>query len=158
MMKRRNVESSKYRKQFHFRKYKFAESMYSRLVNFDGEKFPPVQSDSSNFFSSFNFSNTFLYLKFLFTWMLIMIADFMLDFRFEFLWPFWLLIRSLHDSFKYQGVVSFFLSQLKTHACLILTNCVFFLLDILCFFRFNCIFIRHVLLHFSTGSVASFHR
>ncbi len=31
-MKRRNVESSKYRKQFHFRKYKFAESMYTKLV------------------------------------------------------------------------------------------------------------------------------
>ena len=35
-----------------------------------------------------------------------MIADFLLEFRFEFLWPFWLVIRSLHDSFKYQGIVS----------------------------------------------------
>jgi hypothetical protein len=34
-----------------------------------------------------------------------MIADFLLEFRFEFLWPFWLVIRSLNDSFKYQGIV-----------------------------------------------------
>ena len=79
-MKRRNVECNKYRKQFHFRKYKFGEGVYA--------------------------SSTFLYLKFLCAWLLIMVADFMLEFRFEFLWPFWLLIRSLNDSFKYQGIVS----------------------------------------------------
>ena len=27
-------------------------------------------------------------------------------FRFEYLWPFWLLVRSIYDSFKYQGLVS----------------------------------------------------
>ena len=25
--------------------------------------------------------------------------------RFEYLWPFWLLVRSIYDSFKYQGLV-----------------------------------------------------
>lgn len=80
-MKRRNVEATKYyRKQFHFRKYKFAESIYA--------------------------SSTFLYVKFLAVWALIMIADFMLEFRFEFLWPVWLVVRSLSDSFRYQGIVS----------------------------------------------------
>ncbi|RNA41690.1 macoilin-1-like isoform X1 [Brachionus plicatilis] len=34
-----------------------------------------------------------------------MIADYVLEFRFEFLWPFWLLLRSLHDSIKYQGII-----------------------------------------------------
>lgn len=34
-----------------------------------------------------------------------MAADYILEFRFEFLWPFWLVIRSLHDSFKYQGII-----------------------------------------------------
>lgn len=29
-MKRRNVDSNKYRKQFHFRKCKFAEGIYGR--------------------------------------------------------------------------------------------------------------------------------
>lgn len=31
--------------------------------------------------------------------------------RFEFLWPFWMLLRSVHDSFKYKGLVSLFLEQ-----------------------------------------------
>lgn len=31
-------------------------------------------------------------------------ADFILEFRFEYLWPFWLLVRSVYDSFKYQGL------------------------------------------------------
>jgi hypothetical protein len=42
-----------------------------------------------------------------------MIADYVLEFRFEFLWPFWLVIRSLHDSFKYQGIVSYFIFYLN---------------------------------------------
>lgn len=37
---------------------------------------------------------------------MVILADFMLEFRFEFLWPFWLLLRSVYDSFKYQGLVS----------------------------------------------------
>ena len=62
------------------------------------------------FFFSFQIinSNSFIYLKFICIWILIMIADYVLEFRFEFLWPFWLVIRSLHDSFKYQGLVSLF--------------------------------------------------
>lgn len=45
-------------------------------------------------------------MKFLILWAIVIIADFMLEFRFEFLWPFWLLLRSVHDSFKYKGLVS----------------------------------------------------
>ncbi|GAB0093983.1 Macoilin [Sergentomyia squamirostris] len=52
----------------------------------------------------FHGSNTFLYIKFLFLWAIVITADFMLEFRFEFLWPFWLLLRSVHDSFKYKGL------------------------------------------------------
>lgn len=50
--------------------------------------------------------STFLYLKFLVVWALVLLADFVLDFRFEYLWPFWLFIRSVYDSFRYQGLVS----------------------------------------------------
>lgn len=57
-----------------------------------------------NFF--FHFSNTILYVKFLILWVIVIAADFMLEFRFEYLWPFWLLLRSVHDSFKYKGLVS----------------------------------------------------
>lgn len=52
------------------------------------------------------FSSTLLYVKFLALWLLVILADFILEFRFEFLWPFWLLLRSVYDSFKYQGLVS----------------------------------------------------
>lgn len=37
---------------------------------------------------------------------MVITADYMLEFRFEFLWPFWLLLRSVYDSFKYQGLVN----------------------------------------------------
>ena len=52
-----------------------------------------------------------------------MLADYILEFRFEFLWPFYLLVRSVYDSFKYQGVAFsvFFI-------CIALTS------DMLCFF------------------------
>ena len=51
-------------------------------------------------------STTFVYVKFLTVWALVLLADFILEFRFEYLWPFWLLMRSVYDSFKYQGLVS----------------------------------------------------
>lgn len=51
------------------------------------------------------FPSTFLYLKFLVVWVLVLLADFVLEFRFEYLWPFWLFIRSVYDSFRYQGLV-----------------------------------------------------
>lgn len=38
-------------------------------------------------------------------WALVLLADFVLEFRFEYLWPFWLFIRSVYDSFRYQGLV-----------------------------------------------------
>ncbi|KAK6628136.1 hypothetical protein RUM44_010619 [Polyplax serrata] len=48
--------------------------------------------------------STLLYIKFLILWAFVLLADFILEFRFEFLWPFWLLLRSFYDSFKYQGL------------------------------------------------------
>lgn len=54
----------------------------------------------------FGSPSTFLYLKFLVVWALVLLADFVLEFRFEYLWPFWLFLRSVYDSFKYQGLVS----------------------------------------------------
>lgn len=50
------------------------------------------------------YGSTFLYLKFLLVWILVLMADFLVEFRFEYLWPFWLLLRSVYDSFKYQGL------------------------------------------------------
>ncbi|XP_063984203.1 macoilin-1 [Diachasmimorpha longicaudata] len=69
------------------------------------------------------YGNTLLYLKLLLLWAMVILADFILEFRFEFLWPFWLLLRSVYDSFKYQGLAFsvFFI-------CIALTS------DMICFF------------------------
>ncbi|XP_008555563.1 macoilin-1 isoform X1 [Microplitis demolitor] len=69
------------------------------------------------------YGSTLLYLKFLLLWAMVIFADFILEFRFEFLWPFWLLLRSVYDSFKYQGLAFsvFFI-------CIALTS------DMICFF------------------------
>ncbi|KAG5888951.1 hypothetical protein JTB14_012210 [Gonioctena quinquepunctata] len=69
------------------------------------------------------YGSTLLYLKFVVLWVLVILADFILEFRFEFLWPFYLLLRSVYDSFKYQGLAfSIFF------VCIALTS------DMLCFF------------------------
>ncbi|XP_062866131.1 macoilin-1 [Trichomycterus rosablanca] len=65
--------------------------------------------------------STFLYLKFLLVWALVLLADFVLEFRFEYLWPFWLFIRSVYDSFRYQGL-----------AFSVFFVCIAFTSDILC--------------------------
>nr|XP_033809991.1 macoilin isoform X1 [Geotrypetes seraphini] len=65
--------------------------------------------------------HTFLYLKFLVVWALVLLADFVLEFRFEYLWPFWLFIRSVYDSFRYQGL-----------AFSVFFVCVAFTSDIIC--------------------------
>ncbi|OBS63592.1 hypothetical protein A6R68_07852, partial [Neotoma lepida] len=64
---------------------------------------------------------TFLYLKFLVVWALVLLADFVLEFRFEYLWPFWLFIRSVYDSFRYQGLhlrqISYVSSSFPYNGC-----------------------------------------
>ncbi|KAJ7991828.1 hypothetical protein DPEC_G00287910 [Dallia pectoralis] len=67
------------------------------------------------------YSSTFLYLKFLVVWVLVLLADFVLEFRFEYLWPFWLFMRSVYDSFRYQGL-----------AFSVFFVCVAFTSDIIC--------------------------
>ncbi|KAG7209041.1 hypothetical protein KM043_015201 [Ampulex compressa] len=93
-MKRRNVECGKLRRPL--KRNKLTEGFYG---------------------------STLLYLKFLLLWAMVILADFILEFRFEFLWPFWLLLRSVYDSFKYQGLAFsvFFI-------CIALTS------DMICFF------------------------
>ncbi|XP_076307627.1 macoilin-like isoform X3 [Tachypleus tridentatus] len=74
-MKRRNADCGKIRRPM--KRTKIAESIYG---------------------------STFLYLKFMLIWAFVLMADFILEFRFEYLWPFWLLLRSVYDSYKYQGL------------------------------------------------------
>ncbi|KAK8754645.1 hypothetical protein OTU49_017002, partial [Cherax quadricarinatus] len=74
-MKRRNVDCAKLRRPL--KRTKIGEGLYG---------------------------STFVYIKFLLVWLLVLAADFLLEFRFEYLWPFWLLLRSVYDSFRYQGL------------------------------------------------------
>lgn len=74
-MKRRNAESGKLRRPA--KRSKIAEGIYG---------------------------STFMYVKFVVVWAMVLAADFILEFRFEYLWPFYLLLRSVWDSFKYQGL------------------------------------------------------
>ncbi|XP_067945917.1 macoilin-1-like isoform X2 [Watersipora subatra] len=76
IMKRRNVENGKLRRPLKFKKT-----------------------------SESNHSSLFSYAKFLIVWCLVLIADFLLEFRFEYLYPAWLLLCSAYDSYKYQGVL-----------------------------------------------------
>ncbi|XP_028317504.1 macoilin-1 isoform X2 [Gouania willdenowi] len=82
------------------------------------------------------YSSTFLYLKFLVVWVLVLLADFVLEFRFEYLWPFWLFIRSVYDSFRYQGLVGAQLyaqhSTATARAFSVFFVCVAFTSDIIC--------------------------
>ncbi|GBP56443.1 Macoilin [Eumeta japonica] len=93
-MKRRNAETGKMRRPI--KRTKITEGMYG---------------------------NSMLYLKFVMLWATVVVADYMLEFRFEFLWPFWMMLRSVYDSFKYQGLAFsvFFI-------CIALTS------DMICFF------------------------
>ncbi|XP_039756161.1 macoilin isoform X2 [Pararge aegeria] len=74
-MKRRNAESGKMRRPI--KRTKITEGIYG---------------------------NTVLYLKFVMLWVAVVMVDYMLEFRFEYLWPFWMMLRSIYDSFKYHGV------------------------------------------------------
>ncbi|XP_023336290.1 macoilin [Eurytemora carolleeae] len=66
----------------------------------DGKRRPVKRTKiSDNFLGS-----TLVYVKLLLLWLVVLVADYFLEFRFEYLWPFWLLVRSIYDSFKYQGL------------------------------------------------------
>ena len=92
-----------------------------------------------------NTCSTLVYVKLLLLWALVLATDYLLEFRFEYLWwalhscfsfslsilsincltvticpcnrPFWLLVRSIYDSFKYQGLV-----KIQPHAAQNFTN------------------------------------
>ncbi|XP_030750477.1 macoilin-1 [Sitophilus oryzae] len=50
------------------------------------------------------FGSSLGYVRFFILWAFVIFFDYILEFRFEYIWPFYLLIRSVYDSFKYQGL------------------------------------------------------
>lgn len=69
----------------------------------DGKPRRPVKR-AAKIGENFYGSSTLVYIKLLLLWGLVLLADHFLEFRFEYLWPFWLFLRSVYDSFKYQGL------------------------------------------------------
>lgn len=78
-----------------------------------------------------------------------MAADYLLEFRFEFLWPFWLVLRSIYDSFKYQGLVNL----IKLKSIFKIHDYPLAFLIILCTY---CIHNRSYMLYIITYSMAIF--
>ncbi|XP_033635671.1 macoilin-like [Asterias rubens] len=93
-MKRRNAECGKLRRPL--KRNKIAEGIYG---------------------------STFLYLKFLGIWAFVLLLDFILEFRFEYLWPLWLLLRSIYNYYRNQGlafsVVFIFIAFTSDMICLL---------------------------------------
>merc|ERR1719361_327243 len=79
---------------------KEGENMKRRNGQAEGKRRPVKRTKlTDNIFGS-----TLVYVKLLLLWALVLATDYLLEFRFEYLWPFWLLVRSIYDSFKYQGL------------------------------------------------------
>ncbi|KAG5677236.1 hypothetical protein PVAND_007010 [Polypedilum vanderplanki] len=67
----------------------------------------------------------FFYLKIILIWAAVIFCDYMSELRVEYLWPFWLLLRSVYDSYKYKGLAFSFL-----FICICITSdliCLFFI-------------------------------
>ncbi|XP_068505319.1 macoilin-1 isoform X2 [Syngnathus scovelli] len=65
--------------------------------------------------------SAYTFLKFIATWMLVLLADFLLEFRLEYLWPCWLFFGSVYTTFHCHGLV----------ICVVFV-CAAFTLDIFC--------------------------
>ena len=94
-------------------------------------------------------SSSLVYIKLLILWSLVLLADYFLEFRFEYLWPFWLFLRSVYDSFKYQGLVSAWIDIHADQANLWLS-----FVGILSILHLHCHHVRHDLLSVHPGSLA----
>lgn len=64
----------------------------------------------------------FVAVKLLVVWMVIVGLDFAAGFRLEYFWPLWLMLQSVIDAYKYQGIVS--------ATCDSVVFCVFFVIRI----------------------------
>ncbi|CAL8104341.1 unnamed protein product [Calicophoron daubneyi] len=76
--------------------------MYLRRRNFDHGR---IKRNTRKTKTGEAFSTTFgAYFKILVIWATILMLDFFTDFRFEFIYSCWLFVRSVSDSFRYQGL------------------------------------------------------
>lgn len=70
---------------------------------------------------SSSFCSAYTVLKFMMMWTLVLLADFILEFRLEYLWPCWLFFGSVYTTFHCHGLVALcFFSHFK-HVSLFVT-------------------------------------
>lgn len=79
----------------------------------------------SRFFNAYNL----VYLKFFLMWVGCITLDFLIGFRFELLWPLWLLVRHLYESFRIHA----FSSSLQYSAFSVFFVCVTATSDLVCY-------------------------
>jgi hypothetical protein len=82
----------------------------------------------SVYFRSFNAHNL-VYFKFFLMWLTCISLDFLIGFRFELLWPLWLLIRHLYESCRVQT----FASSLHYSAFSVFFVCITATSDLVCY-------------------------
>ncbi|VDN56592.1 unnamed protein product [Dracunculus medinensis] len=54
------------------------------------------------------YTNGFAYVKFIIIWLFCIMMDIIIGFRFELLYPIWLIIRYIYDSCKFKGILNSF--------------------------------------------------
>jgi len=58
-------------------------------------------------------SSSVHYLKLFGIWLVLILLDYLLHFRFEYVWPFWLLFHKIVEGIKHQGFVSIHLDDVQ---------------------------------------------
>jgi len=79
--------------------------MRRRTGNIEAGKPPRKQAMKKSKFADTFFGSSIVYMKFFGAWACILFLDFIVEFRFEYLWPFYLLMQSCIETWKCQGVV-----------------------------------------------------
>lgn len=99
-------------------------------------------------------------LKFVMMWTLVLLADFILEFRLEYLWPCWLFFGSVYTTFHCHGLVTLCFSlrnsaleAVKSTLCFLLTAFSLFA-GYLCRFCLRCLHPGHLLSHFCSFTLA----
>ncbi|KAG9344633.1 hypothetical protein JZ751_010318 [Albula glossodonta] len=66
--------------------------------------------------------SAYTFLKFVMVWILVLLADFILEFRFEYLWPCWLFFGSVYTTFHCHGLKGLCMSTISLWILLVYTE------------------------------------
>lgn len=104
-MKRRNGDCGKSRKALK-RNKSATEGIYWRYIFAIGYLQLLILKLILNSYYFFSVFSSVHYLKLFGIWLVIILLDYLLHFRFEYVWPFWLLFHKIVEGIKHQGFVS----------------------------------------------------